>query len=91
MFEEGRLGDHYAITQTPKVSGIFHLFGENVTCIDDAGDVDNHNITCVLAFTYHILAKVEMLDTLGGACGRPIYGGLVVVVDCGASVVVDNS
>ena len=66
MLEEGRFGDHHAIAQTPKVCGIFHLFGENVTGIDDAGDVDDHDITSVMAFTCHILAKVEMFDTLGG-------------------------
>ena len=67
MLEEGRFGDHHAIVQAPIVCGIFHLSGENVTWIDDARDVDDHDITSVMTFTYHILAKVEMFDTLGGA------------------------
>ena len=67
MLEEGRFGDHHAIAQTPKVCGIFHLFGEIVTGIDDARDVDDYDINCVMAFTYHVLPKVEMFDTLGGA------------------------
>ena len=66
MFEEHRLGDHHAIAETPKVSSIFYLFGENVTVIDDAGDVNNYNITCMMAFMYHVLAKVNMPDTFGG-------------------------
>jgi len=69
------------------MSGIFPFFGKTVTRIDHSRDVNNHNVTYLVAFVYLVLTKVEMFDAFDGAGSRPIYCCLAIIIDCCAGVV----
>lgn len=74
-------GYHHRISKTPEMGVVLDFLSEDVTAIDNPGNVKNLSVSLVYNFTNHILVEIEMLDTLSSERGRPVDARLVVIID----------
>ena len=90
ILEEGRFGYHHAIAKTAKVCSILDFLCEDVTGVNLTWDMGDVAGTGFVMFADHVLAKVEMFYTLGGAGCRPLNTSGVIVVDGGSGSSIEH-
>ena len=68
MFELEKIGkgDDDGITETTVVCSVFHLFGEDVAAVNDAGNVIDVDIAISLGFSNFVFAEVDVLRAFVG-------------------------
>ena len=63
------------------MGGVLHLFGENIRWVDGTGNMADESGVVEVRFANFVLAKIDIFDAFVGEGGRPVDGGLIVVVD----------
>jgi hypothetical protein len=85
------LRDHERIATATEMSGVLEFLGKKVTGVYNAGDVSNFCCAVLMKLTDVVLLEINMFRAFVRARGRPVDGGLVIVVYGGAFVCIGHA